>query len=103
VYQEKGDELRDLVLAIAKNQDRLPRFGDLRWRLDCVLGSKAIRDIVQPDFLLKLTVTEGSGELEQEKSTFLDCAPETLKHLEYVLEEALKQSNSAHSRRMARV
>eukprot|EP00475_Leptophrys_vorax_P005284 TRINITY_DN13208_c0_g2_i1.p1 TRINITY_DN13208_c0_g2~~TRINITY_DN13208_c0_g2_i1.p1 ORF type:complete len:233 (+),score=49.71 TRINITY_DN13208_c0_g2_i1:274-972(+) len=103
VYQEKADELRDLVLAISKNQDTLPRFVDLRWRLDCILGSKAIRDVVQPDFLVQLTIKEGVSDNPLETKTFLDCSPDTMKHLEFVLEEALKQSYSAHSRRMGRV
>eukprot|EP01006_Ploeotia_vitrea_P049393 TRINITY_DN67334_c7_g5_i1.p1 TRINITY_DN67334_c7_g5~~TRINITY_DN67334_c7_g5_i1.p1 ORF type:complete len:293 (+),score=98.09 TRINITY_DN67334_c7_g5_i1:104-982(+) len=71
---------------------RLPHYVDLDWRIDVEVGSRALRNQVKPTMMLNLKTTE--------KDTLLQADYAVAKHVCDELEQAMKQANTAHSRRI---
>jgi hypothetical protein len=97
IYAEKGKELRNYVRDAAKESEGwFAKYVSLEWRLDCIIASKSLRNVYEPEYLLKLNLSDS-------KQVFMDSDYSTLKHLEYVLEEALRQANSKAAKRIGRI
>jgi hypothetical protein len=96
IYAEKNAEFREIVRDAASMTAKFPKFESFRWRLDCVLSSKWQKNIYQPEYLLKLNLTNG-------QPLMINSDYANLKHLEYVLEDALKQANSKAAKRIGRI
>ncbi len=94
IYAEKGKEFREFVREAARGMEC--KYNSMRWRLDCVLATKSARNIADLEYLIKLNVSNSQDIL-------LDSDYATLKHLEYVIEEAIRQSTSKTARRIGRI
>jgi hypothetical protein len=77
----------------------LPHYRDLEWRLDIQLASRSMRHQVEPLMTLKLHTTEPD---HRERVQVLQTDPANLLHLTRTLENALKEMNTAHCRRIVR-
>lgn len=73
-------------------------YHNLEWRLDVQLASRTLRRQVNPVFLLKLDVQDGSAI----KSHILQTDPANLIHLTEQLEAALSEMKTAYVRRIVR-
>ncbi|XP_063224041.1 COMM domain-containing protein 2-like isoform X2 [Bacillus rossius redtenbacheri] len=92
VYEDKKGDVRS---ALAQLTLREPHYRDLEWRLDVQLGSRALRQQVTPLVTMKLSLDSG-------RQVCLQTDPVNLAHAAEVLEGALLESRSQHSRRVAR-
>lgn len=96
IYLQNRKEVRAIL---SESSVHLPEYRDLEWRIDVQLASRALRRQVQPSVLLRLhTSASGQGDSCQ----LLQTDPGNLLHLTEVLEDALQEARSQHSRRIMR-
>lgn len=96
-YSGSAKELRALLADTASL--RLPHYHNAEWRLDVSLGTRHCRNALTPSILLQLE-TRDMADLPQQHMLQLDYA--NLDHLVQQLEQAVKESNSKHARRILR-
>ncbi|KCV70096.1 hypothetical protein H696_03558 [Fonticula alba] len=77
----------------------LPSYQDLSWRLDIKTASRSIRGQMTPVFVLMFVLDKPDGTTE---TRVVEADPNTIGHLAQTLELALRESSSAHSRRVTR-
>lgn len=90
---------RDLRSLLADLSFKLPHYHNLEWRLDVQLGSRLVRNQVQPVLMVELE-TRDAEDAPQKQLMQLDYA--NLDHLVQVLESAVKEVNTKHARRVVR-
>lgn len=94
-YTNNLEELRDLL---GSGDSARPLYGGMSWRLDVRLASRSCQQEAAPSFLLQLrTHKEGRSQ-----ETFLEADLQSMQTLRKQVEEALKTTGSAHSRRLRR-
>eukprot|EP01098_Paradermamoeba_levis_P011776 TRINITY_DN5079_c0_g1_i1.p1 TRINITY_DN5079_c0_g1~~TRINITY_DN5079_c0_g1_i1.p1 ORF type:complete len:225 (+),score=46.73 TRINITY_DN5079_c0_g1_i1:81-677(+) len=94
LYLENKAEVRSILGELSFE---LPKYHNLDWRLDVTLASRAMRNIVEPVYILRLETKEP----EMKVYTF-ECNFNNLKFLVEELEMALNQTKTAHCRRIMR-
>ncbi|XP_068223005.1 COMM domain-containing protein 2 [Palaemon carinicauda] len=95
---------------------QVPLYQNLEWRFDILVGSRALHHIAEPLVTLQLTlekasltdVSDTNSEIQITNSNnkverfLLQTDPNNLLHMTAVLEEALHESRTHHSRRVHR-
>ncbi|XP_071954791.1 COMM domain-containing protein 2-like [Antedon mediterranea] len=95
MYMENRKEIREIMLEMSMD---FPHYHDLEWRLDVELASRSLRHQVIPNILLRFH----TKEYDENKSMLLQTDPVNLVHMTEVLEDALDQVKTQHSRRILR-
>lgn len=99
LQQSFTQHFRDLRLLLSDLSLRLPHYHNLEWRLDIQLSSKMLRNQVEPLLLVELE-TKDAEDQSQRQMLQLDYT--NLDHLVKELEQAVKEINNKHSRRVLR-
>ncbi|GFG37530.1 hypothetical protein Cfor_09586 [Coptotermes formosanus] len=101
-YKEKKQEIHDALSRLTLD---LPHYYDLEWRFEVQLASRALQHQVTPLITMNLTLETktalASGSTSR-KNVILQTDPTNLVHIAQVLEEALRDSRSQHSRQIQR-
>ncbi|KAK3873278.1 hypothetical protein Pcinc_021704 [Petrolisthes cinctipes] len=88
---------------------QVPHYNNLEWRFDILAGSRALHHIAEPLITLQLFLDHSSGIQQQNKEDgsggkcekiLLQTDPNNLVHMTNVLEEALQEARTHHSRRV---
>lgn len=101
-YMGKKQEICDALSQLTLN---LPHYHDLEWRFEVQLASRALQHQMTPLITMNLTLetkTALASESTTTKNIVLQTDPTNLAHITQVLEEALHESRSQHSRRIQR-
>ncbi|MPC96905.1 COMM domain-containing protein 2 [Portunus trituberculatus] len=85
----------------------MPQYKNLEWRFDILVGSRSLRHIAEPLLTLQLSLDAGSeSKAGREEETcdklLLQTDPNNLLHITSVLEDALHEARTHHSRRVQR-
>ena len=88
---------KEIRMILAEDQVLLPTFKDLRWRMDVQIASRSVHNVSHVIYIL---VLELDGPTPQKIHLQTDLA--NLKHITYLLEQALQASRSGHVRRIMR-
>ncbi|KJE97024.1 COBW domain-containing protein [Capsaspora owczarzaki ATCC 30864] len=91
------DNRKEIRLILSEMTINVPSYHNLEWRLDVQLASRSLRRQTDPIVLLKLETR--TQEVQQQ---FLQTDPAGLVHLTSVLDAALSELKSAHTRRILR-
>ncbi|CAG2174912.1 unnamed protein product [Oppiella nova] len=75
------------------------RYSSLEWRFQTQLASRAARDQLKPEVILKF---ELNGESDVKKYVTVVCDVSNLVHIHDVLEEALMTARSQHLLKIVR-
>lgn len=101
-YKGKKQEIHDTLSRLTLE---LPHYHDLEWRFEVQLASRALQHQVTPLITMNLTLETkaalASGSTSR-KNVVLQTDPTNLVHITQVLEEALRESRSQHSRQIQR-
>ncbi|XP_066960079.1 COMM domain-containing protein 2 isoform X1 [Macrobrachium rosenbergii] len=95
---------------------QVPLYQNLEWRFDILVGSRALHHIAEPLVTLQLSLDKASSEGNCDTNSespmtksdnrveklLLQTDPNNLLHMTAVLEEALQESRTHHSRRVHR-
>ncbi|XP_063845127.1 COMM domain-containing protein 2-like [Scylla paramamosain] len=86
---------------------KTPQYKNLEWRFDILVGSRSLRHIAEPLLTLQLSLDAGSNsklgrEEEACEKLLLQTDPNNLLHITSVLEDALHEARTHHSRRVQR-
>jgi len=95
-YLSNLDELRAVLSDLSFEP---PHYQNLSWRLDLQIASRTQYQQFKPEFLLELTTVDGDDKTQKQ---FLQADYSNLKHLCTELENALKEAQSGHTRRVVR-
>ncbi|CAL4059008.1 unnamed protein product, partial [Meganyctiphanes norvegica] len=104
VFEENREEFQQYL---TKMGVQLPRYQDLEWRFDILVGSRTLHHIAEPLMTLQLSL-DNTNSLGNEnikkvpKKLLLQTDPNNLIHMTKVLEEALQESHNHHFRRITR-
>ncbi len=85
------------TLRMRLNDDPLPHYTSLEWRLDVQLASRSLR-APEPLYYIALHTRRQSTK----ETTMLQVEPETLRHIATELDNALNELKSANVRRIMR-
>lgn len=112
-YTENELELKEYLKRMGV---QFPNYQNLEWRFDILVGSRTLHHIAEPLIMLQLSLDRGSHQ-ETKDSThdlrakddnfksdklLLQTDPNNLVHMTTVLEEALQEARTHHSRRVHR-
>ena len=78
---------------------QLPEYREFSWRLDVEIGSRTLRNQIQPIFVTKWGVEREKGRIEKQ---ILQVDVTNVKHLAAELEGALNEMRNSHVRRVMR-
>eukprot|EP01027_Heterolobosea_sp_BB2_P014193 GEZU01020416.1.p2 GENE.GEZU01020416.1~~GEZU01020416.1.p2 ORF type:complete len:213 (-),score=38.59 GEZU01020416.1:1167-1772(-) len=92
------DNLQAIRAQLSNRGLTLPQYKDLQWRLDVEMASRTMRSIINPTFMLKLDIQNG----EEVQSQLLETNYTNLRNICTSLENALKDVNAQHARRIRR-
>jgi hypothetical protein len=76
----------------------LPHYTNMHWRLDVQVGSKSLRNTVEPAYLLRIDTESAEGP----QSHHLEADFANLQHLTQELDMALKAAKQPQYRRVSR-
>ncbi|PNF36213.1 COMM domain-containing protein 2 [Cryptotermes secundus] len=99
-YRGKKQEIYDVLSQLTLDQ---PHYHDLEWRFE--VASRALQHQVTPLITMNLALETKTGlasDSTTTKNIVLQTDPTNLVHITQVLEEALQESRSQHSRRIQR-
>lgn len=111
VFEDNREEFNQYL---TKMGVQVPRYNDLEWRFDILVGSRSLHHIAEPLMTLQLSLDNASSignENINDKSRkttngpeklLLQTDPNNLVHMTKVLEEALQESHNHHFRRITR-
>ncbi|XP_046991266.1 COMM domain-containing protein 2 isoform X3 [Schistocerca americana] len=95
-YEGVKSEIRDVLSNMTVS---LPHYKNLEWRFEAQVASRSLMQQVTPLITMNLTLTEaGKGD----NNICLQTDPNNLLHITQVLEEALREAKSQHTRRVLR-
>ncbi|XP_049801650.1 COMM domain-containing protein 2 isoform X1 [Schistocerca nitens] len=95
-YEGVKSEIRDVLSNMTVS---LPHYKNLEWRFEAQVASRSLMQQVTPLITMNLTLTEaGKGD----SNICLQTDPNNLLHITQVLEEALHEAKSQHTRRVLR-
>eukprot|EP00039_Didymoeca_costata_P024178 m.9540 g.9540 ORF g.9540 m.9540 type:complete len:202 (+) comp4080_c0_seq1:109-714(+) len=95
-YLDNREELRVLM---GKLSMQLPSYRSMKWRLDALVASRAMRNQTDPIISMEIETTNPNSEFE---SLLLQTDPTTLLRITQELDSALKAYKSSHYRRITR-
>ncbi|XP_023705076.1 COMM domain-containing protein 2 isoform X2 [Cryptotermes secundus] len=101
-YRGKKQEIYDVLSQLTLDQ---PHYHDLEWRFEVQVASRALQHQVTPLITMNLALETKTGlasDSTTTKNIVLQTDPTNLVHITQVLEEALQESRSQHSRRIQR-
>ncbi|KAF5287980.1 hypothetical protein FQR65_LT12157 [Abscondita terminalis] len=101
-YLSKRKDITDILSKL--NVDE-PHYHDLNWRFEIQVASRSLLHQVTPLITMDLVLTEPTGTIEAQaskKHLLLQTDPCNLVHITEMLENALIESRSRHSRRIQR-
>ncbi|XP_053651319.1 COMM domain-containing protein 2 isoform X1 [Cherax quadricarinatus] len=112
-YTDNEGELKEYL---KKMGVQIPHYHNLEWRFDILVGSRALSHIAEPLITLQLSLdthtcpgsqtNEDDGGGKQSEPVYdkllLQTDPNNLVHMTSVLEEALHEARTHHSRRIHR-
>lgn len=78
----------------------VPSLESFDWRLDVTVGRRALSQIAEPQYALRIKVNDGSGKVTD---NWLNADVPTLKHILNELESAARESRTRHARRVFRM
>lgn len=107
VFEENREEFNQYL---TKMGVQVPRYRDMEWRFDILVGSRSLHHIAEPLMTLQLSLdnTNSLGNENSSKTSngpeklLLQTDPNNLVHMTKVLEEALQESHNHHFRRITR-
>jgi len=111
LFLELSSELKDLLKehyltniedfrnVLSDLSFELPHYQNLSWRLDMQIASRTQYQQFKPEFILELTTVQGE---EQPRKQLLQADYSNMKRLCTELENALKEAQSGHTRRVVR-
>ncbi|KAK7866060.1 hypothetical protein R5R35_013560 [Gryllus longicercus] len=99
-FENKKEE----ILNVLNNYSHdLPHFKDLEWRFEVQLASRSLQHQITPLITMKLSLENRRGSVAiPGEQLVLQTDPTNLVHLTQVLEEALLEARSQHTRRFQR-
>ncbi|XP_069684371.1 COMM domain-containing protein 2 [Periplaneta americana] len=100
-YKGKKQEICEALSRLTLDQ---PHYRDLEWRFEVQVASRSLQHQVTPLITMNLTLdtkTALTGNTNTQH-VILQTDPTNLAHITQVLEEALHESRSQHSRRIQR-
>ena len=77
----------------------LPHYTNMHWRLDVQVGSKSLRNTVEPSYMMRIDTESSEGPA----SHHIEADFANLQHLCQELESALKASKQPQYRTISRV
>ncbi|KAG0710140.1 COMM domain-containing protein 2 [Chionoecetes opilio] len=103
-YTDSEAEVKDYVKTLGV---KTPQYKNLEWRFDILVGSRSLHHLAEPLLTLQLSLDTGSPSKEGREdeaceSLVLQTDPNNLLHITSVLEEALHEARTHHSRRVQR-
>lgn len=115
-YTDNEAEVKEYLKASGV---KVSQYKDLEWRFDVLVGSRSLRHVAEPLLTLQLTLDtpnsdstrkEGIGEGQDGgvgegggcETLLLQTDPNNLLHMTSVLEDALQEARTHHSRRVQR-
>ncbi|XP_067014614.2 COMM domain-containing protein 2 [Anabrus simplex] len=99
-YEAKRDEIRQMLSQFTLE---LPHYKNLEWRFEVQVASRALHHQVTPLITMKLSLeTKGPDLISTTQNLCLQTDPTNLVHMTQVLEEALAEAKSQHTRRIQR-
>lgn len=94
-HSSRGQELRTDLLGISTSYSH---YHNLQWRFDVQLASRSLRHQITPLMLMKLELKR-EGKINP---IILQTDPVNLVHMTEILDQALQEVKSQHSRRIMR-
>jgi len=101
-YVSKRKDLSEILAKLTVDE---PHYHDLNWRFEVQVASRSLLHQVTPLFTMDLVLkeqNEATGNEPSEKHILLQTDPSNLIHVTELLEKALTESRSRHSRRIQR-
>lgn len=104
VYTSQRAELR---YSLQAGESTLEHYEDLSWRVDVEIGNSALRHMNESIYVCELsTSNRGVGETEysedEKKKHLFEADFATMKHVEEVLEQAIKEVNTKQAKKILR-
>ena len=93
---DKQQEIRKILSELSLE---LPHYTNMHWRLDVQVGSKSLRNTVEPTYLMRIDTESTNGPT----SHHIEADFANLQHLHEELERALKASKQPMYRTISRV
>ncbi|KAK5645948.1 hypothetical protein RI129_004412 [Pyrocoelia pectoralis] len=100
LYSSKRKDITEILSKLTVTE---PHYHDLNWRFEVLVASRSLLHQVTPIITMDLVLTEPPNSIEQEstqKHLLLQTDPSNLLHMTEMLEKALIESRSRHSRRI---
>lgn len=98
-YGTNKDLLRELISQMKFEYDEIPRYVNMEWRFETQLASRALRDQLKPNIILRFEFYRGGNKTE---FVTLQCDPANLIHMRDVFEKALSEARSQHLKTLSR-
>lgn len=97
----------ELKMYLKKMGVQVPEYCNLEWRFDILVGSRTLNHIAEPLITMQLSLdshkSKEDGSLQdQPGKLLLQTDPNNLSHMTAVLEEALHEARTHHSRKIHR-
>ncbi|XP_069188722.1 COMM domain-containing protein 2 [Procambarus clarkii] len=112
VYTQHEVELKDYLKTMGV---KILQYHNLEWRFDILVGSRTLSHIAEPLITLELSLDtntlsgsqdeDGDGDQQSKQvcdKLLLQADPNNLVHMTNILEEALREAHTHHSRRIHR-
>jgi len=90
---------QDIAPLLNASPKRTPHYADLEWRVDVELGSRMLRSQIVPTWLMKLSLEDSDGKVEER---LLQTDATNLTHLYEELTMAFAEERTAYAKRIER-